>query len=311
MKYKHFLITRFNIPLWRTKEKDPIHDLHYLKYRMKLFEDYCFPSVRQQTNQNFIWLCLFDVKTPDEIKNRLMELHQLYSNFCPLFLDVNADMVIPQAIIDKRRKYDEINARISVTEVSRDDKEYVERVQRLIIPAFLQKQFTLYTNIDTEWILTTRLDNDDVLYQGFIDEVQRHYIQNPGNYVLNFLYGYQLLAQDKLLFVNKFANNHFTTLAERNDENVVSVIFYNHTVLEHHIAIHNVDNQQPMFVEMLHGGNVCNSLTLDKDLKPCYSSPDMSVFAPKIKVGTVISNIWKLLTKYKGVMYYILKNKQS
>lgn len=309
MKYKHFLITRFNIPLWRTKDKDPILDLHYLKYRMQLFEDYCFPSVRQQTNQNFIWLCLFDVNTPEEIKKRLMELHQDYHNFCPLYLDVNDDIVIPQAIINKRKKYDEVNARISMAEVPRDDKEYVEKVQRLITPTFLQKHFEPYIDVDTEWILTTRLDNDDVLYKCFIDEIQQQYIQNPGNYVLNFLYGYQLLVQDKLLFVNKFFNNHFTTLAERNDENVVSIIFYNHTVLEHHFAINNVNNIQPMFIEMLHGGNVCNSLTLDKDLKPCYDSPNMGGFAPKIKVGSIFHNIWKLLTKYKGVMYYILKNR--
>lgn len=309
MKYKHFLITRFNIPLWRTKDKDPIHDIHYLKYRMQLFEDYCFPSVRHQTNQNFVWLCLFDVNTPREIKERLEVLHQNYNNFCPLYLDVNENVTIPQAIIDKRRKYDEINARISMAEVSRDDREYVERIQRLITPAFLQQHFKQYMDVDTEWILTTRLDNDDVLYKGFIEEVQLQYKKNPGNYVLNFLYGYQFLVQDKLPFVNKFLNNHFTTLAERNDENVVSILFYNHTVLEHHLAINNVSNKQPMFVEMLHGGNVCNSLTLDKDLTPCYSRLDMSGFAPKIKVGSAFHNIWKLVTKYKGVMYYILKNR--
>lgn len=309
MKYKHFLITRFNIPLWRTKDKDPIHDIHYLKYRMQLFEDYCFPSVRQQTNQNFVWLCLFDVNTPREIKERLEVLHQDYNNFCPLYLDVNENVTIPQAIIDKRRKYDEINARISMAEVSRDDREYVERIQRLITPAFLQQHFKQYMDVDTEWILTTRLDNDDVLYKGFIEEVQLQYKKNPGNYVLNFLYGYQFLVQDKLPFVNKFLNNHFTTLAERNDENVVSILFYNHTVLEHHLAINNVSNKQPMFIEMLHGGNVCNSLTLDKDLTPCYSRLDMSGFAPKIKVGSTFHNIWKFVTKYKGVMYYILKNR--
>lgn len=309
MKYKHFLITRFNIPLWRTKEKDPIHNLDYLKYRMQLFEDYCFPSVRQQTNQNFVWLCLFDVNTPEEIKKRLAELHQDYNNFCPLYLDVNENITISQSIIDKRKKYDEINARISMAEVSRDDREYVEKVQRLITPAFLQKHFKQYTDVDTEWILTTRLDNDDVLYKDFIDEVQQQYKQKPGCYVLNFLYGYQLLVQDKLLFRNKFSNNHFTTLAERNDENAVSILFYNHTILEHHLAINNVNNQQPMFVEMLHGGNVCNSLTLDRDLKSCCSCLDMSGFAPKIKVGSTFHNLWKLLTKYKGVMYYILKNR--
>lgn len=309
MNFRHFIITRFNIPLWRTLDKDPIEDLVYLNYRMGLFEKYCFPSVQQQTNQNFQWLCLFDVHTPCEVKNRIEKLHKIYDRFVPLYLDVDIYCDIPSAIIKRREQYDKINTCINVTEVKRDDKEYVERVQRLITPAFLQETIKKYVLADDDLILTTRLDNDDSLHKTFIDEVQKHYMKDSTEHVLNFLYGYQFFVNDNLLFRNKFENNHFTTLAEKNDDNLVTILFYNHLLLSHHKHIVNIENAQPIFIELLHGGNVCNSLTLDKELDVCYTYPDMNEFVPGLQKNTFCKIIWTLMHKYLGVWYYILKNK--
>lgn len=308
MNFKHFIITRFNLPLWPTTQKDPIHNIEYLRRRMQLFEDYCMPSVKQQTCQNFIWLCLFDVNTPEEIKNRLKELHNEYNQFEPLYLDVATYTNIPASIVKQREHYDAINSRINVPEVQRDDKEYVERVQRLITPAFLQEEMHKRVSANTEWILTTRLDNDDALHRTFVEEVQRHYNTKEGGYVLNFLNGYQCFLQDNIVFKNKFINNHFTTLAEKNDENLVTIIFYNHLILDSHKEVVNIDNKQPMFAELIHGGNVCNSLTLDKDLRVCYKHPNMSEFSPKMQQNTTLRILWMMATKYKGVWYYILKH---
>ncbi len=309
MNFKHFIITRFNIPLWRTQEKDPVNNLSYLNYRMDLFEAFCFPSLVQQTNQNFLWLCLFDIHTPAEVQARIQKLQMKYKKFIPLYLDVDAFKEIPSAIMERRRQYDMINSRIYVTEVKRDDKEYVERVQRLVTPAFLQESIRIYTSSDDEWILTTRLDNDDSLHKTFVDEVQKRYMDNPGEYVLNFLYGYQYFVDDNIVFRNRFENNHFTTLAEKNDRNLVTILFYNHLLLSHHKYVVNVENEQPVFAELLHGGNVCNSLTLDKDLNVCYRHPDMKDFSPSMPRNFFIRIIWTLLHKYSGVWFYIVKNK--
>lgn len=59
---KHYLLTRMNKG-YVGRVKNPTE---WLRYRMKLFEKYCLPSVQKQINQNFIWLLLFDKRTPDK-----------------------------------------------------------------------------------------------------------------------------------------------------------------------------------------------------------------------------------------------------
>lgn len=309
MKFKHFIITRFNLPLWPTGEKDPIKNLSYLEYRMSLFEKYTYPSIKQQTCQNFNWLCLFDINTPLQIKKRLEELNKEYNNFIPYYLDITKYKDIPQEIIEQRKKYDKINSTIHVEEVKRDDKEYVENIQRLVTPAFLQDCIKPLVDSDTDYIFTTRIDNDDVIHKEFIKNIQESYKNNPGEYVINFPKGCQSLLNDKLLFTNKFYNNHFTTLCEKNDKSFVSIIFYNHLLLCAHKKIENVDTSIPMFIELIHGGNVCNSLTLDKDLHISFGGIKLSDFAPEMFAMNVFNTVSKMIVKYNGVALYLLKNK--
>ena len=72
----HYLITRFNLkktnwnPRWKINQQLALSD-EWLKYRFELFEKYCFPSVYNQSNQNFTWCVFFDIKTPDYYKERV------------------------------------------------------------------------------------------------------------------------------------------------------------------------------------------------------------------------------------------------
>ncbi len=64
-KFKHFVITLFNLKLW-TQDKNNVSTRtdEWLEKRFELFENYCLPSLKAQTNKNFVWLCLFDQFTP-------------------------------------------------------------------------------------------------------------------------------------------------------------------------------------------------------------------------------------------------------
>lgn len=81
MKYKHYLLTKFNIyyPLNSKKTNQIINpklrlNLDYLNFRVELFTKYTFPSVINQTNKDFEWLILIDVKTPKTIIEKLEKL---------------------------------------------------------------------------------------------------------------------------------------------------------------------------------------------------------------------------------------------
>ena len=59
------IFTRFNMPLaFGGKVSSKIIESEWLRYRTGLFRNYCYPSISQQSTQDFTWLTLFDPRTP-------------------------------------------------------------------------------------------------------------------------------------------------------------------------------------------------------------------------------------------------------
>lgn len=79
----HVLLTRFNLPsqgvesIIRAKEG-------WLRDRISLFEFYCLPSVRAQTNQGFHWIIYFDPESPEWLKRRIQN-HAHEGVYVPIF----------------------------------------------------------------------------------------------------------------------------------------------------------------------------------------------------------------------------------
>jgi hypothetical protein len=88
--FHHLLITRFNLknPDWRlTKNNETLLDEKWMEERMILFENYCLPSVANQSNSDFKWLLFFDSTTSDFFKQKIADLLKKYPNFIPLYID--------------------------------------------------------------------------------------------------------------------------------------------------------------------------------------------------------------------------------
>jgi uncharacterized protein (UPF0297 family) len=88
--FKHYLITRFNLRAdnWDvTKNNEQLLTDEWMDNRMWLFENFCFPSVVGQTNQNFEWLLFFDTNTKEIYKKRILELVANQNNFKVFFVD--------------------------------------------------------------------------------------------------------------------------------------------------------------------------------------------------------------------------------
>ena len=69
--FRHYLITRFNLRKkgWDvTKNNEALLTEAWMEDRLKLFGDYCVPSVAAQTNRNFTWLLFFDSSTPQRFR---------------------------------------------------------------------------------------------------------------------------------------------------------------------------------------------------------------------------------------------------
>ncbi|UOB18265.1 glycosyltransferase [Abyssalbus ytuae] len=96
--FKHLIITRFNLRKtdWVTsKSNHPVLTEEWLKNRFELFENYCLPAVKAQTNKNFTWLVYFDIETPDAYIQRINKIKETFKNFEPLFIN-GMDEFLPQ-----------------------------------------------------------------------------------------------------------------------------------------------------------------------------------------------------------------------
>lgn len=137
--FQHVLITRFNLRLeeWNTtKHGDAILSEKWLAHRFELFETYCLPSVKQQTNQNFIWLVCFDTQTPLAFQQRISELSIAYPNFKPIY--INGNLHFHEAIKKSINSFlKENNTHIITTRLDNDDaihKDFISSIQKAFQP---------------------------------------------------------------------------------------------------------------------------------------------------------------------------------
>ncbi|MES2810922.1 MAG: glycosyltransferase [Bacteroidota bacterium] len=88
--FEHLLITRFNLrnPKWDvTKNNENLLTEEWMTDRMKLFTDFCFPSIVSQTSKNFKWLLYFDTTTPEKFKVQIQDLIKVQTNIEVFFID--------------------------------------------------------------------------------------------------------------------------------------------------------------------------------------------------------------------------------
>ncbi|HUR32015.1 MAG TPA: glycosyltransferase [Saprospiraceae bacterium] len=67
-QFTHYLITRYNVPLegWHVDRSGiSTRDVTWLRHRQLLFEAYCVPTIRAQSEKNFTWLIYCDKETPE------------------------------------------------------------------------------------------------------------------------------------------------------------------------------------------------------------------------------------------------------
>jgi hypothetical protein len=163
MNFTHYLITRFSVPF-----KDYINDKNggrvrteeWLNHRFRLFENYCFPSVKAQSNQNFTWLVFFDAGTPVTFKERIENFHEQYQGFTPVFVTSAEDFqkklqeIIQDNIQDKTTL---ITSRIDNDDAIHED--YINFIQQQAQPN-KEKDFLL----NFKWGLQLDLKSG-ILYQ--------------------------------------------------------------------------------------------------------------------------------------------------
>ena len=107
-----------------------------------------------------------------------------------------------------------------------------------------------------DWLLSTRLDNDDMLADDFAEELHTYMrTHQPKECVLTYPIGVQYFANDDIAFRVRFDNNHFLTFLEPADH-IRTALGADHTQVpkESLLPIGKGD----AWCEIVHGGNMCN-----------------------------------------------------
>lgn len=99
----------------------------WLKTRVHLFESYCLPSVRRQSNQDFYWIIYFDPQSPAWLRERIADLNK-DAVFIPIFRsEVSNDELLQDlhAVTGARHK------ELITTNLDNDDGLAIDFVARL------------------------------------------------------------------------------------------------------------------------------------------------------------------------------------
>ncbi len=286
-KYTHYLITRFNVRMdtMLTNQLDQIDitsDEEYLEERFRLFFCYTVPSVIAQTDRNFKWIILLSSNTPEIFKERISKL----------VISQN-DLIVPLYITDNENYLNVLNKYICI-------------------------------NTETDIYITSRVDNDDALNVCYIEKVHEFVASHPlSEYALVFDNGYQLNEKNDFAVLYYFPTNHFSSLVSVHDkERIKTVIEFNHMEIGRNFNVINVNNSNPMWLEVIHQTNVTNrmhiklnSYVLDKNALRCFGLDkqiiEISVFK-KIVILCLqrIINLVRLFEQYgikKSLKKIVLK----
>lgn len=226
--YNHFILTRFNIRLWWKEDKahQTIQTAEWLDERFRLFERYTWPSLQAQTCRDFQWICLFDADTDDAHK----------------------------AIIERYASED-----------SRFHPVYVKASDVILFPGIFRYEINRWADPAIGRLLTTYLDNDDALHCRFIEDIQRRATKLKYRTIISYTYGIQYYEKLNMAVRIPYKNNHFLTYYERLKVKNLTVWGFSHSLIFCYkkIRIELVNNRQcPMWVEVIHAGNVDNDVKM-------------------------------------------------
>lgn len=272
---QHFILTRFNLLLWnKDKAGAKVRSIKWLDHRFTLFEKYCLPSIKSQTCQVFDWIVLFDSSTPEKYKTRIVE----YQKECPQF---NPVFVEPE----NGRYFAEIFRR-----------EIVKRINvNLLETCGTSEQARANDNENERRVLSTYLDNDDVLNVRFVEDLQHRALEVSIGTFINYNGGYQYYSEDGYLMRIHYPTNHFISVVENGNPASIKGIFgyggHSHIRNIEGVRIEHLKNL-PMWCEVVHGKNMIN----DAYFLKAKMVKDEDILKHEFGINAVVKSGWWIYT---------------
>jgi hypothetical protein len=234
---KHYLVTEWNVDMI---------DMDWLTERQKLFEKITLPSVMAQTNKDFEWILVCDLQTPDAFKKVL----ESYPATIFYYDWAQHDWKSPEFKGHGPGAKQELMQR-SI------DLEYIAGP----LQDFIGKQ-------KTDYVITSRLDNDDGISIDHIDKIQRFAKQNwkGKRFWLNLVRGLKYNHGD--VFPVNSPHSPFISFVEP-PQGLLTTYQVCHTEAQKtEYNVVQVREGQPTWLQVIHGGNLLNRLKRQKGKAP-------------------------------------------
>lgn len=118
------------------------------------------------------------------------------------------------------------------------------------------------TNYEGYHVITTRIDNDDLVHKTFIEEIQGDtYQPKEGIGFLSYVNGLQYDQRNKQLLNFIYPHNHFISFFADTKNLGSHILQYNHAYIDQEdIEVVYKETQIPLWVEVIHENNFSNAL---------------------------------------------------
>ena len=218
--FKHIIITRFNLSQRWCKDKNGknVLDEEWLRKRYDLFENFCFPSIESQNNQNFEWWVYFDADLGESYKKRNEILNRRFNNFVP--------------------KY----------ELSYEDFEI--NLPKQIEEKLLQE--------NKQWVVTTRIDNDDMFAVDTIEKIQKGIqLSEKCILEIPFGYTLELKTKSVFREVESYLNPFISLLEKKSETKPIESVYYKQHNQWKDLKT-KIISKNTQWIQVIHDSNVSN-----------------------------------------------------
>lgn len=231
MKFTYVVLTRFNL---RSSHSSMPPSQEWMDKRINLFKSYCFPSMVNQTNQQFKWLIYIDNQT----ERKYVEILENFSSHLPNILSI-------------------IRA-----------NNWEELMEKNIVNSDIFKVI----DDDSDFLITTRLDNDDTIHKDFIQLIQQETLNflasnncKNNKFAINLSKGYCLQVEPNYELTSRIhLSNPFISLVEplaKKERVFLNVLhlWHDHYVTQTEFPVIRI-NTTPYWIQVIHSTNAANEL---------------------------------------------------
>ncbi|MEX2591925.1 MAG: glycosyltransferase [Anditalea sp.] len=239
----------------------------WLRDRFEIFRKFCFPSIINQSSKNFTWMIYLDIDTNPQVLANLKEMVRPYPSILLIL-----------------RVFDYFSIRL-----------------------FLNKDIHEYLSNDFEYLISSRVDTDDMLHKDYIKLVQTHF-KNQKYEALNFNRGHIYDIETGVTSVTIHKQNPFISLFEKKSAEGFKTVFHQiHTSYRNDPLKIEISNKTPMWCMSVHGLNVSTGF-YGSVFK--FKQPNLGgLFGFSHQHSPTLQNIWLFtIRSYKRTILRVLAN---